>query len=246
MALQLCPSGMKHAKSALALGVKHMSLHLNTMDLKTWSFADEAESRVENAALMHFRADGWNGVNVEGGLILNLIKAASFNQIKPTERSAFVESLYAQHWDKPAYSEVDLLKKILSATATRITQSEVNLRGWPGLSKEHLVSFFASLGVERLHAIATIFARSPYDYRAGWPDLTLWHGQEVQFVEIKSPADKLHASQKRLFEDLLVPLGLNVIIADVLPRPISLAVDPFDLNSTDLSRQSTPPKCDTD
>lgn len=52
---------------------------------------------VEAAALSHFAADGWRGYAGEGGLILNLIKAASFLDLPLRSRATYVEAIYSQN-----------------------------------------------------------------------------------------------------------------------------------------------------
>jgi hypothetical protein len=86
---------------------------------------------------------------------------------------------------------------------------------YPRVFWNHLEGLFEHLGTDRLADVAALFARAPYDYRAGWPDLTLWRDGEVRFVEVKSPSDQLHASQSRLISAILVPLGHRTGIAEV-------------------------------
>ncbi len=64
--------------------------------------------------------------------------------------------------------------------------------------------------------IAKAFGADPYEYRKGWPDLTLWKNGEVIFREIKAPGDRLHKSQKTLIADILLPLNFDVSIVDVV------------------------------
>jgi hypothetical protein len=51
----------------------------------------------------------------------------------------------------------------------------------------------------------------PYDYRSGWPDLTVIEDGEVSFIEIKT-TDLLHASQLRFAEEIAKPLGFSCSI----------------------------------
>lgn len=88
---------------------------------------------------------------------------------------------------------------------------------FPGLEAWMFDELFAVAGVGLLHKIARIFAVNPYEYRRGWPDLTIWRGREIRFVEIKAPGDKLQASQRRLVTDLGKPAGLDFWIAEVMP-----------------------------
>jgi hypothetical protein len=65
---------------------------------------------------------------------------------------------------------------------------------FPDLTEKALLGLFRVLGRERLYAIASIFAQDPYRFRAGWPDLTLWQGEEIRFAEVKAIGDRLRSS----------------------------------------------------
>ncbi len=56
----------------------------------------------------------------------------------------------------------------------------------------------------------------PYDYRAGWPDLTILDGDGVSFVEVKT-TDQLHESQIRFACEIAEPLGLKCTVVQVIP-----------------------------
>jgi VRR-NUC domain len=80
-----------------------------------------------------------------------------------------------------------------------------------------MIDFYISIGRERLSKIAELFAEDPYEYRKGWPDLTLWDPESGQIIfrEIKAPGDKIRPSQKKMIEKILLPLGYNVGVVDV-------------------------------
>ena len=154
--------------------------------------------------------------------MLTLIKAASFPRLDPQNADVFVESLY--YHDVPGRLDhrtlianveaVDLERiarnwRIISATAGHSPAY------YPRVAWEHVEGLFCTLGASRLAQIAQIFATAPYDLRAGWPDLTLWRGNEIRFVEVKSPSDGMHASQARLISAVLVPLGFDTVLAEV-------------------------------
>jgi hypothetical protein len=66
-----------------------------------------------------------------------------------------------------------------------------------------------------MHRIASKFAQAPYEYRRGWPDITMWKGSELRFVEVKAPGDKLQQSQKTIVNEFAKPLGLNFSLGGV-------------------------------
>lgn len=233
---------MPNEKAARRLGIGHEDLPL-PYDPHTRSWRNPANSaweKVESAALGHFAKLGWSGYAGEGELILNLIKAMSFKRIPFRHRSTFIEALYAQNvaFEEDRYDLDDLLDNVRSATERqvrrnfdRMTSRECRRISYAGVSHfssssvwdyfprlrlNHLVGLMTSLGNDRVLSIATSFARDPYEYRRGWPDLTLWKGTEVAFKEVKAPGDRLRASQTKTIRDVLRPLGFDVSVVDVV------------------------------
>lgn len=219
-------------RQARKLDIEHEVVTLEAGDLKEWrcSAVDQWDC-VEIAALRHYERDGWTGVAAEGGLVLTLLKAASFDPLPQRNADTFVEALYAQN---VVYTEdlVDSARLIENAGSASLARIERNWRiisatagdtpaFYPRVRWHHVKGLFEVLGASRLADIARVFATAPYDLRAGWPDLTLWRGADVRFVEVKSPSDQLHASQSRLINGLLVPLGFRTGVAEVRRRDVT-------------------------
>ena len=219
----------KFERQADRYGIAHELVKLECGGAKSWRL-DESEPfvSIEVAALSHYVSQGWSGAAAEGGLILTLIKAASFGSLQQRNADTFVEALYAQN---VAFAEdrFDIEKMIASCARADEAQIKRNWRiisatagispaYYPGVRQEHVIEFFAALGTVRLAEIARRFSTAPYDLRSGWPDLTLWKGNEVKFVEVKGPGDSMHASQARLISTLLKPLGHEVALAEIRAR----------------------------
>jgi len=214
---------------ATELGVKYRRLQLEAGGRKLWRYDSLCAWRgVEEAALAYFMRDGWTGHAQERSLILSLIKAASLPEIKGRSRDIFVEALYAQNvcFEEDKFTKAWLLENILMADAVRIEsnfQSMTSppaqvLRFYPTVTLSKILGLYSALGNERLHAIARIFAQDPYTQRSGWPDLTLWRGQDVVFKEVKAPGDKLQGSQERIITSILRPLGYDVELVEIIPK----------------------------
>lgn len=223
------PVASRFAKQASRLGIEHEVVELERAAAKGWRFRpDIPMSGVEVAALDHYRHEGWSGAAAEGGLILTLIKAASFDPVPARLGDTFIEAIYAQNvaFDEDCFTHRQLLTTIRKASRKQIEANWKVLSAtagqtpayYPSVRSEHVLELFDHLGVDRLHAIAERFATASYDLRAGWPDLTLWRDGEVRFVEVKAPGDSTHASQARLTSNLLVPLGFRVGLAEVRAR----------------------------
>lgn len=216
-------------KQAERLSIGHETIVLETSGPKQWRFQNAAPfTTIEAAALEHYQADGWRGAAAEGGLILTLIKAASFPILAERNADTFIEALYAQNvaFEEDRFATATLVQNIRNST---LTQLETNWRlisrtagetpaFYPAVRWWQVAALYDVLGPDRLAEIAEVFATAAYDFRAGWPDLTLWRGGNVRFVEVKSPSDQMHASQARLITGLLNPLGFSVTLAEVLKR----------------------------
>lgn len=232
---------MAHEKAASQLGIGHEIFHL-PFDPKEHSWKNPRTGewgRVEAAVLGHFKDMGWSGYCGEGGLILNLIKAMSFKEVPVRHRTTYIEALYAQNvaFDEDLYDPRDLLNNVRRATPNQVsrnfdimadrkknwfgfrlgtsTNSTTMLDYFPRLELDHFLGLMDAMGRDMIHEIAKIFAINPYEYRKGWPDLTVWQGRKVSLKEIKAPGDALRKSQKKIIRDILIPLNIDTAIVDV-------------------------------
>ncbi len=179
----------------------HECLDLERGEAKMWRHQlGDPFTSVEQAALAHYQRKGWSGCAAEGGLMLTLIKAASFPKLSPEHADTFVESLY--YHDVPGrLDHATLISNAAAADIERIARNWKVISAssghspafYPRVGWEHVEGLFNALGAARLTEIVRIFATAPYDLRAGWPDLTLWRGSEIRFVEVKSPNDGVRA-----------------------------------------------------
>ena len=213
-------------RQAQRLGIGHEIIDLELGESKCWrARPSHAWSSVEQAALKYYEQHGWKGAASEGGLILTLIKAASFARLDPRHADTFIEALYAQNvaFDEDRFEPEHLLESVEKATTDQIERNweviaktaQISPAFYPAVRKDHVLELFEQLGSKRLADIAQVFATAPYDLRAGWPDLTLWRDGVVRFVEVKAPGDSMHAKQARLISTIPVPLGFDVCLAQV-------------------------------
>lgn len=232
---------MAHERTAKNLGIDliHLPLTIGSSHKEWKSPITGNFELVETAVLDYYRNDGWRGYSGEGGLILNLIKAMSFPKVDIGNRSTFIEALYAQNvsLDEDRF-EVDwLLQNVKLATAMQIknnfrimasretytidygsfssTSNTSMLDYFPSLESYMFLELFEAMGNDKILNIAKIFSEDPYKYRKGWPDLTMWKNGRVKFLEVKSPGDRLHSSQKTIINSVLKPLNLDFSLVDV-------------------------------
>lgn len=213
-------------RQAERLGIEHEIIFLESGSKKEWRLnANNAWSSVEDAALNHYEKEGWMGSAAEGDLILTLIKAASFAKLDRRNADTFIEALYAQNvaFEEDRFDTIQLIETLACATQSQLEQNwkvisqtaGVSPAYFPTVRLRQVIGLFEHLGSERLTHIAQLFAKAPYDLRAGWPDITLWKENEVRFVEVKAPGDSMHASQSRLISTILLPREFKVSLAEV-------------------------------
>lgn len=217
------------AVTAGKLGIRYRTLELENGGHKTWRATQSSQWKsVEAATLEFYEAEGWSGYAREQGLILSLIKAASFPELPPIHFSTFIEAVYftpVWPFGGVKHERAWLLANILNADAGRIaanfhamtTPPALTLQFFPTLTLDKMLGLYSALGNARLQAIATLFSVDPYTQRSGWPDLTLWRSQEVVFKEVKAPGDELRVNQERLIKTLLQPLDYDVELVEVFP-----------------------------
>ena len=177
--------------------------------------------------LTRYQGQGFVGSWCEGGTLNLLMKSAAFPVLvrhnsfhsRSDARSRFFEAqavILAVHRE-------EILAAIGSADQPQVLQaaeeilSDSLVRGWyPNVSLPNILRLWEALGPRQLKDIARLFLASSYNYRAGWPDLTLVRGHEVRFVEVKT-TDLIHASQRRIIQAFATPLRLDFSVAQVVP-----------------------------
>ena len=184
----------KFERQAHRLGIEHEVVNLEAGEKNNWRFqASDAWSSVEEAALTHYENAGWTGAAAEGGLMLTLIKAASYTKLDSRNADTFIEALYAQNvaFDEDRFDTNRLIDTLARATHDQLERNwkiisataGVSPAFYPTVRLNHVLELFDHLGPERLAHIAQLFAKAPYDLRAGWPDLTLWKGDVVALLK---------------------------------------------------------------
>ncbi|MGJ7523334.1 VRR-NUC domain-containing protein [Variovorax sp. LT1P1] len=184
-------------------------------------------------------------------MLLNLIKAMSFATVPNHGRGTFIEAIYAQnvqpHHKVPvatllaqlAAADVATIRRNVAFLSSRkpvvddwgngikFTKTDCMLDFFPTLEPWMFLGLFRAAGVDLLHRIATKFSQDPYEYRRGWPDLTLWRGNELRFIEVKAPGDRIQPSQRKVIEEFAGPLELDFTLVEVVAagdgRPLTPA-----------------------
>jgi len=170
-----------------------------------------------------FKAQGFVGTYCEGGGILTVLKALSLDKLtelntfnsRKDSCTRFIEAQFTILSDH----KNEILDSILKTSEVRflnnfseIISYESIQEYYPGLSIEFAKHLVKKLDREVFFQVADNFFQSPYNYRKGWPDLTLVNSQEIRFVEIKT-TDKLHRSQIQVIDKFrpLIPAEFEVL-----------------------------------
>jgi len=223
------------------LGISLDSLQLRkSEEIGKWvSPLDGLDKSIEESALDNYKLLGWRGYCGEGGLILNLLKSMSFESLSYRHRSTYVEALYAQNvaFEQDRFQKEYLLENVKKASKYIIAQnydvmsSSVDIETkndchtsndtscmldyFPGLEKWMFIELYEILSNQLMFNIAAKFAEDPYEYRRGWPDLTIWKDDCLKFIEVKGPNDQLRKSQIKTISEVLLPVYKNIEVLSV-------------------------------
>lgn len=169
----------------------------------------------EEAALAIFEDKGYKVSFCQGGAILTLMHAACLDYLagknifnsRIDACRRFFKAQCVIHLDQ----KDSLLKEILNAKENKIRSNleEINHYSLIGtFDGDFIIGLWKVLGNNKLYSILEKLLDNPYQFSSGWPDLILYNGNNVLFIEIKT-TDKLNRAQIILIRDLLIPLNLN-------------------------------------
>ncbi len=185
----------------------------------TWTHDQFRAKEPELLAAAYFVDRGYKVSWCEGGTIKLLMKAAALETLAKhnyfNDRSDAITRYLEAQLTLLGENVNQFITAVASANRATVDSAlrEILSHGFvqetfPTVKAQFALELFDALGCTHLGAIAEIFSRKPYDYRAGWPDLTLIGGAGVRFVEVKT-SDKLHESQRRFAVEVAEPLGLD-------------------------------------
>lgn len=199
--MQLTADGCKQALVISTL--PRQCVHLG-IDLKKWKGL-KFNGDPERAAWEYFSENGYTGSYCEGGALLLLIRAAALDTLEELNSFGSRQDACTRFTEAQLKIHENCISEL--AAAVEHANADVIARGfgeiyrfrqiqeyYPGLTEEAMVALFNVIGGARLRQFTEAIAEDPYQYRNGWPDLTLTNGQELIWAEIKT-TDKLHMSQ---------------------------------------------------
>ncbi len=177
--------------------------------------------------LERFSEQGQRGCWCEGGSINLLMKAASLEVLARRntfhDRTDAIRRYFEAQCTILKPHEAEVIASIAAADLGTVSNAVMEIcsddfirAAYPRVTPSFLTTLWEELGATGLTAIARKFFENPYDYRAGWPDLTMIDQRGVHFVEVKT-TDRLHPSQLRFAGELASPLGLRCQVVQVKP-----------------------------
>lgn len=219
--------GRTLAGQSEALGWPLLQVRATRVSASTWRSPGGVEGGPEGVVLSMICRSGERGSFCEGDSVKVLMKAACFDLL--AKHNLFQDRVDAarRYFEAQCTLLVDrrseIVEAIRSSTTDEVASSlrEILATAPTGacnvsLDAEFILKLYARLGADKLAAIAQVFVQQPYDYRAGWPDLTLVGEDGVRFVEVKT-TDRFHESQVRFARHLAAPLGLRCEVVQLLP-----------------------------
>ena len=203
------------------------------LDLQTVAIPREREVEVD--ALNHFRLLGYEGSHSEGSVVLLLLKALCLGWLRGTRprwdtkgrlpaedlrqnaSEHYFEAQLRDHHDK----RESFVAEIRSCSREKLIENFQEIYSYkfvrerfPGLNEQLIDGAYSAIGVERLVRILDLLLENPYLYRKGWPDLAVFRGEEIRFVEVKS-GDRLHMSQLITMPSAQLATGLPFSVLSV-------------------------------
>lgn len=191
---------------------------------RKWSLGSVLNSAPEIVVAACIEAEGEKASWCEGGSINLLVKASALDVL--TELNLFHDrqdavrrkleaqlSLVNEHKEKVLARIASVEQVTLNRNIDEILLDPFVRTAYPRVSAHFLQNLASTVTPELLRSIASLLFENPYDYRSGWPDLTII-GRGLRFVEVKT-TDLLHESQLRFATDIAKPLGLNCEIVQV-------------------------------
>ena len=163
------------------------------------------QGKPEPALLKHFENMGYVGSHIEGYTFQTVLKALMLDKLAELNTFNSRDDACTRYLEAQLTilkeKVTELISSIRKTSRSKFLKNVKEIlkqpfiqREYPGLTEKCCIAIFDAVDTEVFIRVANKFAEEPYTYRAGWPDLTLVKGKEVQFIEVKT-TDKLHSSQ---------------------------------------------------
>ncbi len=157
----------------------------------------------------------------EGGSVNLLMKSAALDFLAKrnffNDRTDAIRRYFEAQCTILKDYEAEFLACIASIPLSRLTENITEVcadtfiqEAYPRVRLDFLLSLASTVKADSLTKVATVFMKNPYDYRSGWPDLTVIDENALSFIEVKT-TDLFHESQLRFADEVAKPLKLSCI-----------------------------------
>ena len=195
---------------------------------KSWAEDSMAPVGPEELVANRVAAQGRTCSWCEGGSINLLMKAAALDALAASNPFASREDAVRRYFEAQCTilkeSSVELLACMRQISSLRLRANIAEVcaapfvrEAYPRVREDFLASLAEAMGIDLLIHVADTFMQNPYNYRAGWPDLTVIEPTGISFIEVKT-TDRLHASQLRFAQEIAAPLGLVCCTVQLKPN----------------------------
>lgn len=216
----------------------YLGVPLNILELnKTpagWVVDGVAYKKPEAAARAHFRLQGYDGTICEGRGITSLMRCACLEFLKKDMRFGKYRvglsdsRIFACTGDfvglcdvyDDDYTEIlTLINQASDELMQKNIQEVISVGGgeFPNgvvVTEQELWAVWRALGAFGLSTLANAFFEDSFNFRYGWPDLTIANGKDIRFVEVKT-SDTFLETQRYTIRGLLLPSNANVSVLKI-------------------------------
>lgn len=214
--------GWRHAVSSMTLPEQCALLGLSFEQIEGLHFSKEPE----RALWKDYLRQGFEGAYCEAGPILLIVRAAALDVLAELNPFGSREDACNRFTEAQLKIHETNIPAIVSAVERadrssllrgfrEIYSSPLTQRVYPGLTESAISEIFSALGNSALRELTEAIAEDPYQYRAGWPDLTLAKDGEMLWVEVKT-TDTLHMSQIITMSKMKPLLPGRLVVAQLI------------------------------
>ena len=125
-------------------------------------------------------------------------------------------TVYASHQEEIISCATSISAQDLESNINEICADAMVQEFYPNLRAPFVRLLAQVVSPELRVALLQTFFSKPYEYRSGWPDLTVVDGAHLSFVEVKT-TDKFHESQFRFAREIAANHGLDCSVTQVVP-----------------------------
>ena len=191
-----------------------------------WLFEGTDNLHPEEVVARAVSATGGNCSWCEGGSINLLLKAATlpvlshrnpFNKRQDAIRR-FLEAqltILSAHGPELVDCSLAISPAELQRNIIEICTDTAIKKYYPRVYSDFICNLANAIPVELRSKMLQTYLLRPYDYRAGWPDLTVLSNDGLSFIEVKT-TDQFHKSQLRFANEVAAPLGLKCSVVQVI------------------------------